>query len=226
MRTQLLVWICLISFQICAVSSCVVVSGVVGIVAVAAASYTWLYCRCFECCDDHWLSTNVTQLSLTLRSKVYGQHLVTETVVKQLHGHFRYQPRKALVLSFHGGHGTGKTYVSKIVAEQLFALGMQSKYVHFILTTTDLSDGIVSTNKMKLRERIEQAVRMCPRSLFIIDEIDQMSAVVMDTIKPFLDYHDNVDGVDYRQAVFIFLSNDAAEEIASKTLENLQNKKR
>ncbi|KAH3841127.1 hypothetical protein DPMN_114585 [Dreissena polymorpha] len=58
---------------------------------------------------------------------------------------------------------------------------------------------------MKLRERIEQAVRMCPRSLFIIDEIDQMSAVVMDTIKPFLDYHDNVDGVDYRQAVFIFL---------------------
>ncbi|XP_052282220.1 torsin-like protein isoform X2 [Dreissena polymorpha] len=209
MRTQLLVWICLISFQICAVSSCVVVSGVVGIVAVAAASYTWLYCRCFECCDDHWLSTNVTQ-----------------TVVKQLHGHFRYQPRKALVLSFHGGHGTGKTYVSKIVAEQLFALGMQSKYVHFILTTTDLSDGIVSTNKMKLRERIEQAVRMCPRSLFIIDEIDQMSAVVMDTIKPFLDYHDNVDGVDYRQAVFIFLSNDAAEEIASKTLENLQNKKR
>ncbi|KAH3702722.1 hypothetical protein DPMN_077748 [Dreissena polymorpha] len=94
MRTQLLVWICLISFQICAVSSCVVVSGVVGIVAVAAASYTWLYCRCFECCDDHWLSTNVTQLSLTLRSKIYGQHLVTETVVKQLHGHFRYQPRK------------------------------------------------------------------------------------------------------------------------------------
>ncbi|KAH3797492.1 hypothetical protein DPMN_151073 [Dreissena polymorpha] len=75
---------------------------------------------------------------------------------------------------------------------------MQSKYVHFISTSKDFSEDLVSTKKMKLRERIEKAVRICQRSLFIIDQIDKMSSVV-------LDYHGYVDGVDSRKAVFIFL---------------------
>ena len=42
----------------------------------------------------------------------------------------------------------------------------------------------------------------------------------MDTIKPYIDLHDKIDGLDYRHSVFIFLSNSAASEIAQLTLEN------
>ena len=37
--------------------------------------------------------------------------------------------KKPLVMSFHGWTGSGKNYVSKFIAESLFAKGMRSKFV-------------------------------------------------------------------------------------------------
>lgn len=48
-------------------------------------------------------------------------------------------PPKALSLSFHGGTGTGKTLVSKMIAESIFKRGMGSKYVHLISSTKDIA---------------------------------------------------------------------------------------
>lgn len=56
-----------------------------------------------------------------------------------------------------------------------------------------------------LRHLIETQVRKCPQSLFIFDEVDKMPAGLIDTIKPYLDYHEHLGGVDYRRAIFIFL---------------------
>jgi chromosomal replication initiation ATPase DnaA len=39
-------------------------------------------------------------------------------------------PSKALALSFHGGTGTGKNHVSKIIANHIYKEGMKSKFVH------------------------------------------------------------------------------------------------
>ncbi len=44
-----------------------------------------------------------------------------------------------------------------------------------------------------------------PRSMFIFDEMDKMQPQLIDTIKPFLDYNARVDGVSFRNAIFIFL---------------------
>lgn len=44
---------------------------------------------------------------------------------------------RALSLSFHGGTGTGKNYVSKIIAENMYRKGMDSKYVHLISAAKD-----------------------------------------------------------------------------------------
>ena len=44
---------------------------------------------------------------------------------------------KALSFLFHGGTGTGKNYASKIIAENMFKKGMQSKYVRFVSITTE-----------------------------------------------------------------------------------------
>lgn len=48
-------------------------------------------------------------------------------------------------------------------------------------------------------------VSACARSIFIFDEMDKMHAGLIDAIKPFLDYYDNLDGVSYQKAIFIFL---------------------
>lgn len=48
-------------------------------------------------------------------------------------------------------------------------------------------------------------VSACARSIFIFDEMDKMHAGLIDAIKPFLDYYDNLDRVSYQKAIFIFL---------------------
>ena len=41
--------------------------------------------------------------------------------------------------------------------------------------------------------------------MFVFDEMDKMQPGLIDSIHPYLDYHDKLDGVSYRNAIFIFL---------------------
>ena len=50
-------------------------------------------------------------------------------------------------------------------------------------------------------------MKQCNLALFIFDEVDKMPEGLVDAIKPFIDYHDQVQGIDFRRTVFIFLSN-------------------
>ena len=93
-----------------------------------------VWCRFKECCTDRWISANITGLQSALRRRVFGQHLVTETVLKAIVGHLNNKsPNKALALSFNGWTGSGKNFVSKIIAEHIFREGMESKFVHQII---------------------------------------------------------------------------------------------
>lgn len=57
----------------------------------------------------------------------------------------------------------------------------------------------------QLQNWIRGNVSACPHSVFIFDEMDKMHQGLIDAIKPFLDYYEQVDGVSYRKAIFIFL---------------------
>lgn len=61
-------------------------------------------------------------------------------------------------------------------------------------------------------------VSLCPRQLFVFDEVDKMPSGVLDGIKNIIDYNSHVEKVDYREAVFIFLSNTGATLITEKFL--------
>ena len=101
-----------------------------------------------------YLHTNVyiTALQRKLQSKLYGQHLVTDVIIKHLKAHMMKDPSKALTLSFHGGTGTGKNYVSKIIAESIYKQGMRSKYVHLISATLNYPHtGMVNPYKVNLQ---------------------------------------------------------------------------
>ena len=49
---------------------------------------------------------------------------------------------------------------------------------------------------------------------------------VLDGLKPFMDFHSSVDGVDFRQATFILLSNTGGREITRRTMEFWQEGRR
>nr|KAG5707781.1 hypothetical protein BaRGS_015941 [Batillaria attramentaria] len=78
---------------------------------------------------------------------------------------------------------------------------------------------MVPLYKDRLRDMIETSVKKCPESMFIFDEVDKMPGGLIDTIKPYLDYHEHLNGVDYRRAIFIFLSNAGGSAITEYVLQ-------
>ena len=57
--------------------------------------------------------------------------------------------------------------------------------------------------QLHLQDWIRGNVSKCERSMFIFDEIDKMPLGMIDGIKPFIDYHEAIDGVDFRQVFII-----------------------
>lgn len=185
-------------------------------------------CKFRECCDDGWVHFNATGLRYDLERQLHGQHLVKNSVIKSLKGHFNNpHPDKALVLSFHGWTGSGKNFVSRIIANNIFENGMKSGFVHLFIATHHFPHADeTEVYKDQLRDWIASNVSACARSVFIFDEMDKMPTGLIDAIKPFIDHYEDINGINYRKTIFIFLSNTGGVSIAKKTLDNWRQAKK
>ncbi|XP_041050018.1 torsin-1A-like isoform X1 [Carcharodon carcharias] len=181
----------------------------------ASVAYYYFNCRFQECCTKDWIPLDVKGLEADLRRQLFGQHIAIDVIPKAIEGFLSNKnSRKSLTLSLHGWTGTGKNFVSRIIAESLYKNGVDSKYVHHFVTTFHFPTAEhTSKYKQQLQEWIHGNVSMCKRSLFIFDEMDKMPPELIDSIKPFLEYYNDLDGVSYRKAMFIFLSNAGGEKI-------------
>lgn len=199
-------------------------------IAAAGGWYKWntikdhTLCKYIECCNDEHVPFDLNKLKLSLSQKVYGQPLVNELVnILQAHKEAisdeNKHNKKALVISLHGWPGVGKNYASTMIAEALYKKGMASQYVKLYMGKKDFDCSNLQQKKEELIASLNKLVQKCPQSLIIFDEIHDMCASVLDTIKPMLDHHHAVDGVDYRNSIFIFISNIGGQEIADKLLE-------
>ena len=186
-----------------------------------------LFCKYNECCDEPWISNNITNLTDSLKQRVFGQHLVQDSTPNLIKGHITNpSPRKPLVLSFHGWTGTGKTWVSKLIAESLYKQGLNSKFVKFIPVPLWFRDtSKTKAQSDKLHSTIESTLARCKHSLFIFDDIKQMNPEVLDQLIPYLNYPPPMDGIDYTRAIYILMSNAGAAKINEYTLEQFQNKR-
>ncbi|KAG9330730.1 hypothetical protein JZ751_022324 [Albula glossodonta] len=135
-------------------------------------------------CDDR-TSFNYKGLDAELKNKVFGQHLASAVVLRAVSVFMHDKnPPKPLVLSFHGGSGTGKNHIAKIIAQNLFSKGEHSKQVHWFIGDYHFN---TDTN-----------IEACK---------------LIDSIRPSLDHYDNIDGVSYRHAIFLFIGNAGASAI-------------
>uniref|UniRef100_A0A3Q4ANW2 Torsin n=1 Tax=Mola mola TaxID=94237 RepID=A0A3Q4ANW2_MOLML len=185
------------------------------------ASYQNILYYFHECCRPQWISFNRTGLKTDLENKLFGQHVASRIIVKAVTGFMsNNNPKKPLVLSLHGWTGTGKNFVSQLIAKNVYKKGMDSNFVHVFTSELHFPHSSqFDTYKSQLQQWIKGNVSDCARSMFVFDEMDKMHPGLIDSIKPYLDYYDKLDGVSYRKAIFIFLSNAGGESIIETALE-------
>ena len=176
-----------------------------------------------ELCDENWLMSDIKGIQTSLNEELFGQHLVGEIVSEAVKSHFNQKnPKKPLVLSFHGYTGTGKTFVSDIIAKHLFKKGPNSKFVKKRISTLHYREkSKLQEYQTELKALIESSTKNCNRSLFIFDEVDKMPEGIAGVIKPYLDNDQPIEGIDYRKNIFLFLSNSAGDKINKFTLNHL-----
>ncbi|KAM5146737.1 torsin-1A-like [Mantella aurantiaca] len=164
---------------------------------------------------------NVTALQRDFEDRIFGQHLAKRVVLKAVPGFLHNKnPKKPLALSFHGWTGTGKNYVSQILVRHIYPTGQKSKHVHQFISTLHFPHAnLIDLYKDQLQSWIRGNVSSCERSIFIFDEVDKMQPGLIDAINPFLDFNDQIGGVSYRKAIFIFLSNAGGEYISQLALD-------
>ncbi|CAG7728105.1 unnamed protein product [Allacma fusca] len=179
----------------------------------------------------NWLARNTCQIPVAERiakwknlerdlpREIFGQHIAIDTVLRAVYSHITNEaPKKGLVLSFHGAVGTGKTFMSQLIAKHLYEGGFESPHVtsfvgplHFLNDESKLGE-----NQVRLKSNIETAARRCGKEIFIFDEVDKMRPEIFDAIVPYIDYYNAIDGIDYRGLTFIFLSNTGASAIGER----------
>uniref|UniRef100_A0A674CC52 Torsin family 1 n=1 Tax=Salmo trutta TaxID=8032 RepID=A0A674CC52_SALTR len=142
------------------------------------------------------------RLEVDLDQKLFGQHIASRVILKAITGFMNNKTSKMpLVPSLHGWTGTGKNFVSQLITENIYKEGMASRFIHqFVSTNVNVFCGY-----SKLQQSIKGKVTNCPRSMFIFDDMDKMDPDLIDCIKPYLDYYQNLDGVFYYKIVQVAL---------------------
>uniref|UniRef100_A0A3Q0R6J5 Torsin family 1 n=1 Tax=Amphilophus citrinellus TaxID=61819 RepID=A0A3Q0R6J5_AMPCI len=156
-----------------------------------------------------------------LKNKLFGQHVASEIIFKAVTGFMSNKnPKKPLALSLHGPTGTGKSFVSQLIADNIYKKGRDSQFVHLFSATHHFPhQDQTATYKSQLQDWIKGNVRNCERSMFIFDEMDKMPPGVIDVTEPFLDFYPRLDGVSFQKSIFIFLSNAGADNITQTALD-------
>ncbi|CAL8387678.1 unnamed protein product [Boreogadus saida] len=159
-------------------------------------------------------------LKADLGRNLIGQHIASDVILNAVTGFMNNDnPKKSLVLSFHGTSGTGKSLASQLIVKNIFKKGMDSRFVHFFNSVYNFPHASqVETYKSQLQLWIRGNVTNCAHSMFIFDEMDKINPRIIDSMKPFMDYHYKLDGVSYQKAIFLFLSNGGGETIRERTL--------
>ena len=87
-------------------------------------------------CLQPLILLNSPGLKTDLDNKLFGQHIASRIILKAVSGFMSNDnPKKPLVLSLHGWTGTGKNFVSKLIAENIYKEGMDSNFVHVFTST-------------------------------------------------------------------------------------------
>lgn len=202
-----------------------------GIAALGGAKYYDLikqqtYCRYNECCTDDNIPFDIMTLKKSLNERLFGQHIAQDKVFTAVASHFkeRDKSKKPLVMTFLGTQGTGKNFVSNLIAEAVFEKGTASKYYHVFHGSQYVDSSRLREYQKEIMDELFKGNDQCAYSIFVFDEVDKMPEGIFSSITGMLDHHTLVRGRDFRKAMFIFLTNYGGGEV-TRVLHQLTTKK-
>lgn len=178
---------------------------------------------------DPALTTPKPDLFQALRgefqSRVVGQDAAVEAAAFKLWGHVgKREPLRPLSLILYGPTGVGKSELGKAVSPALNACLGEERYrlvwtelntftqAHSVYRLTGAPPGYVGYDDPPVLE----AVRRCPHTVFMFDELDKAHPEVLKTFMSILDEgrcsarrEDEKGGteLDFRRCVFLFTTN-------------------
>ncbi|XP_015441622.1 torsin-3A, partial [Pteropus alecto] len=175
------------------------------------ALISW-YCSFQDCCGggDCRITNNFTGLESDLRVCLHGQHLAQELVLTTVRSYLELpRPDKALALSFHGWSGTGKNFVARMLAENLYRDGLRSDCVKLFITTLHFPHSKdLDLYKEWLTDQMRETQEHCHQTLFVFDEAEKLHPGLLEALGPHLELQapDNLRAEPPR-TIFLFLSN-------------------
>lgn len=206
------------------------------------------YCKFKECCYSELVPFDILKLRDQMQSSLFGQHIVSEKVFQAVASHYKEidKSQKPLVMSFHGTQGTGKNFVSNLIAQAVFEKGTASQYYKVFHGSQYVNSNRVKDYQDQIKKEIFEAIDSCIYSIFVFDEVDKMPpgkikivcvcficysrecvlsmSGIFDSITAMLDHHTLVKGKDFKRAVFIFLTNYGGKEITEVLYHQTYNK--
>ncbi|KAB0345774.1 hypothetical protein FD754_022700 [Muntiacus muntjak] len=171
---------------------------------------TWS-CSFWDCCDrgDCRIINNFTGLEADLRVRLHGQHLARELVLTAVRGCLEMpRPDKALALSFHGWSGTGKNFVARMLAENLYQDGLRSNCVKMFISTLHFPHlKNVDLYEEELTDQIRKMQERCRQTLFILDEAEKLHPGLLEALRPHLERQaPSNHRAESKRTIFLFLS--------------------
>uniref|UniRef100_A0A8C6WA26 Torsin-3A n=1 Tax=Nannospalax galili TaxID=1026970 RepID=A0A8C6WA26_NANGA len=173
---------------------------------------TW-FCRFQECCTgggDCRISNNFAGLESDLRVRLHGQHLAGKLVLRTVRGYLETpQADKALALSFHGWSGTGKNFVARMMAENLFRDGLRSDCVKMFISMLHFPHSkYVDVYKEQLLSQIKETQQRCRQNMFIFDEAEKLHPALLELLGKHLELRaPEAHRAESSRTIFVFLSN-------------------
>lgn len=97
--------------------------------------HSWELCRCtiYTTVILPYLTQSFcpSGLQSNLTAELFGQHIIVNELASVLQAHYSdNMAKKPLVLSFQGPSGTGKTFVTDLIADYMYKAGTSSRFLH------------------------------------------------------------------------------------------------
>lgn len=157
---------------------------------------------------DYNTKMNITALTESLNTQVYGQHLVVGTIPPRIEKYLSDpEASNPLVLSFYGWTGVGKNFVSGLIADHIRSSSVTKIIVPLMFPHTGHQD----IYAQQLRHVIVNNIQDCAVNLFIIDEIDKATWDIQQELRRVIEEISEMHLQDRRaKVVMLLLSNQAA----------------
>uniref|UniRef100_A0A8C3BXN9 Torsin family 4 member A n=1 Tax=Cairina moschata TaxID=8855 RepID=A0A8C3BXN9_CAIMO len=172
--------------------------------------------------DDNLQKYDLDGLEKTMHREVFGQKVAVESIMELLKDYLAtHIHNKPLVISLNGPTGVGKSHVGWLLAKH-FRSVMDNDFVLQYFVMHHCPNGVAPlTCEIDLSKKISDMVTRAEIEekipLFILDEVELMSPVLLDTLSRFFEPNQTNE---FLNAIYILISNIGGGEITQFVIQN------